>query len=809
MPDASANSSRRLSLKFKLLVLGGVIAAVLVIVGLATEPLEIEHQPVPWFERIPLLFMSFTSDGWFIGKNEGAILIVGSILARVIFLSAILLAVWALFSREIRAIALSRRRDHIVVIGNTPTAREVVGYLASRKRKATHVVADDTESADVSSRSLVALPLNFTSIARAAGLAKAKRIVVDTGDLSTNMALVRGIRQAYGDKAPPISCNIESNDTADEFGDLLGVRRDILIYDEARLSVRDTLARHPLYASADRQGAARVHLVIIGFGQLGRVLLEEAVQDSIAGTLAKPFVTVIDWNADVRAAAFAREKPEHDMAADVAFIACDVLAAPLDAEGSLHRAALFGRDTEAAVTAIAFCFEKDADNVAAALALRTMRRRSGRCFAPIFMPLQDPEGSGRIFNLADKDRIVDPLDSIIPIGLSREALAVGILGEGERDHLAKRFHATFRALADESQTANVSWVALPETYRRADRHAADHIPAKLWSLGLATERQSSDSLLAIDRDWQRQWAQEVGQTERLERIEHERWIADRVMEGWRHALTRDDDLRQHNDLAPFDMVGLKDQDKDRKQIELISTIIKESSCDKGKRFMPEFVVGFAAGGRHSQALSAATHSEIGRRLAQPLADLSAHYVITIVSSLTAAEFSLIDAFASAFKQWVKRKARWNRSFAEDADLRLVVLEGVPYASYLKSVNKDAKTSEHRIHMALEARRELFNAFNRVEVVRIGARGLSNDAAFRDPAVVEEGGRSVNAYLARRADMLCVFARGETATLPMPLAELDMFWNDVDTIPQVIDPGPSRRGAPRPDVDMKRYIRIDI
>lgn len=806
MPDASANSSRRLSVKFKLLLLGGIIAAILVSIGLVTEPIEIDHQPVPWFERIPLLFMAFTADGWFIGKNEGAILIVGSILARLIMLSAILLAVWALFAREIRAIALSRRRDHMVVIGDTPTAREVVGYLASMKRKATHVVADDTELPP--SRSRVTLPLNFTNIARPVGLAKAKRIVIDTGDLSSNMALVRAIRQAYGDKAPPISCNIDSNDIADEFGDLLGVQRDILIYDEARLSVRDTLARHPLYASADRQGVARVHLVIIGFGRLGRVLLEEAVQDSIAGTLEQPFVTVIDWNAEAEADTFAREKPQYDMAVDVVFVECDVLAVPLDAAGTIQREMLFGRDEHAPVTAIALCFEKDADNVAAALALRAMRRRSGRCFAPIFMPLQDPEGSGALFNLADKDRIVDPLDSIIPIGLSREALAVDILGEGERDRLAKRFHAAFRELASESQAANVSWVALPETYRRADRHAADHLSAKLWSLGLATERQFSDSFLAIDKDWQTQWAAEGSRTEGLERIEHERWIADRVMEGWRYSPVRDDDLRLHNDLVPFDAVSLKDQEKDRKQIALISTIIKESTREKGRRLKPEFVVGFAAEDDRSPAVSAAVKNEIGRLLAVPLSDLSAQYVITIVASLAAGEFKLIEAFASAFKQRVKRKSRWS-TFAEDVDLRLIALEGVPYVSHLKSVHRDAKTSEHEIHKALAARRELFNAFSSVEVVRIGARGHSNDAAFRDPAVIAEGSRSVNAYLARRADMLCVFTHGEAESLTGKLAELDMFWSDADTIPPAVDPGPSRRGAPRPDVDMKRYVRIEL
>jgi hypothetical protein len=801
MSDFPPRSSKTTSFKIKLVGLCGLAAVLLIIMGLATDPLEFDHQSIKWYERFSLLFKSFTEDGWFIGKHEGAFIIIGAMLARVAFLSAVILAGWAVFARQIQAFYLARRRGHTVVIGNTPTAREVVAYLESHKHKFTHVVATQAELAGVPFRSRIALPFTLASLERPVSLRHAKRVILDTGDIAGNMALARAIQHAFGGKAPPISCNIESTHMADEFGELLGIQSDILIYDEARLSVRDTLARHPLYASADRQAATRVHLMIIGFHRLGRVFLEEAVQDSIAGTLARPVVTIIDRDAMRDALAFDRDRPQHEMAADIAFIACDILDTRLDAQESPQRAMLFARDDEAPVTAIALCLESDADNVAAAMALRALRRRSGRCFAPVFMQMRDATGVGNIFLHADKDRIVDPFDSVIPIRLSGEAQAIDILAQGERDRIAKRIHASFRHLSDDRQAANVSWAALAETYRRAGRHAADHVAAKLWSLGLASERHSTDSALAVDAAWGQHLVGREDELERVAQLEHRRWVADRAMDGWIFSDRRDDDRRHHPDLVGFGEISPQEQDKDRSQVELLHVVIKEAAQKKGKRFMPELLVGIAAEGGVDRTSSEAMRHDIARRLAAPLAELAAHYVITIVSSLAPnGEFAAVEALVAALKQKVKRDA---------GEIRLIALEGVPYPILLKQHFADPATREIQMRQCLEARRTLFEAFSRVEAVRIGTRGHSDDAIFREPALFDEGQRRVHAYLARRADVLCVVSPGTDAPSAEGLGELVACWNGAPAIPPAFDPGLSRNGAPRAQVAMEKFVQIKI
>ena len=121
---------------------------------------------------------------------------------------------------------------------------------------------------------------------------------------------------------------------------------------------------------------------------------------------------------------------------------------------------------------------------------------------------------------------------------------------------------------------------------------------------------------------------------------------------------------------------------------------------------------------------------------------------------------------------------------------MIALEGVPYPILLKTLFKDATTREHQMHAAFEARRKLFRLFHRVEAIRVGPRGHSNDAIFRDPALFAQARLAADAYLARRADLLCVVSKKGSAS------DLLAFWNGAKTIPAGLDPGPSRRWSRR-------------
>jgi hypothetical protein len=86
---------------------------------------------------------------------------------------------------------------------------------------------------------------------------------------------------------------------------------------------------------------------------------------------------------------------------------------------------------------------------------------------------------------------------------------------------------------------------------------------------------------------------------------------------------------------------------------------------------------------------------------------------------------------------------------------------------------------------------------RVDIVKIGLPGVSEDAHRRDNAVFEAALRRANAYLARRTDMMVLLWDGAPARGPGGTGELALWRETQSGIPAEIDfPPRSRRGGPQ-------------
>jgi len=134
---------------------------------------------------------------------------------------------------------------------------------------------------------------------------------------------------------------------------------------------------------------------------------------------------------------------------------------------------------------------------------------------------------------------------------------------------------------------------------------------------------------------------------------------------------------------------------------------------------------------------------------------------------------------------------------------LIALEGVPYPILLKTLFKDAVTREHQMHAAFAERRKLFRKFHRVEAIRVGPRGHSNDAIFRDRALFDEARLAADIYLARRADLLFIVSKKGNAS------DVLAFLNGAKKIPAGLDPGTSRRWSLSPTEPKERLIAIEV
>ena len=111
------------------------------------------------------------------------------------------------------------------------------------------------------------------------------------------------------------------------------------------------------------------------------------------------------------------------------------------------------------------------------------------------------------------------------------------------------------------QAATRDWADVLETYRAANRAVADAAMVKLWDAGFAPapkgEKGKAEPALPDDL------------VMRMAEREHDRWMAERLISGWRPTIgdeARNDDIMAHDKIVPWAMLTDADKQKDAVQV---------------------------------------------------------------------------------------------------------------------------------------------------------------------------------------------------------------------------------------------------
>jgi hypothetical protein len=132
-----------------------------------------------------------------------------------------------------------------------------------------------------------------------------------------------------------------------------------------------------------------------------------------------------------------------------------------------------------------------------------------------------------------------------------------VLVHGELDRKAKVIHEDYvktQMAAGFTEATNpvlVGWEDLPESLRQANRAQADHQPIKLRTL---TVSRSAATL------------------EALAEAEHRRWMAEKILAGWRYGEQRDNTRKRHPSLKPYGQLSEAEKQKDRDTIQTVGAI---------------------------------------------------------------------------------------------------------------------------------------------------------------------------------------------------------------------------------------------
>jgi hypothetical protein len=461
-------------------------------------------------------------------------------------------------------------RAHLVVVGDSRVLRSLARQEAGRSQI---VHAGQYRLAE----ELVAIELSPgddpEALHRAAGSAGARLVAIDLpSDAETVASLAALVDLTEGAVRPQIVANIRDRAlrrVVDENLFAAKVEPRPRLVATASLAAREAIAAIRPYDLAYWRGQDRLHAVVVGFSTLGHDCFEELVLSGIAGDLQKPRITILDAEPVAVRKHLDRDMPEIDLSADIGVSALDplTLTAP---DGPIVAAAAI-----APITLIVIALDDDAAALSAMTAIARMQEGEGQAVASCLVLSERRQGLLQLAKPAGRARDLGRSWTIRG-GIDGDADLYDLFAR-RADELATRIHDTYCARFGASGPAGVPWPALPETYRRANRRAADHLPAKLWTIGLREPGGSPDAFAVDPHSHQNVIAPCAASTaedallRRLSRIEHDRWSAERRLDGWRFGEVRDDARRIHPKLIPFDDPRFTDEDieKDADQVRFL------------------------------------------------------------------------------------------------------------------------------------------------------------------------------------------------------------------------------------------------
>lgn len=416
--------------------------------------------------------------------------------------------------------------DHLVIVGEGTQA--VQAAEAAVVETAATVLIDpsiaEAQAEDLNQLGILVLRDDLTVAARKAGLKRARRVVVVGEDVTHNLSLAgRAARHLEADRSD-LHVQIEDED----------------VLEMMRQSATETRGTGPtprpfsLAATAARAANETLkfwdrdkglHVATIGSGPFSQAMVRQAI--SLGWRVGRPSPCVSLWDPTGEI-----EDRWTRMAPGALGDLSDIYDRPAF-EIRFSRAASIGAFLAETTDADAWVVEHDVGTACAA-ALMASRLNAG--------PLVVVSGDADLGNALPG---VHTAVAGFSAGLARAILP-------EVDLWAQRLHGAYESRGKQgyielgASGSGVRWSILAESLWSANRASASHIPVKLADAD-ATGTDPRD-----DRDL----------LERLARVEHDRWCAERLLNGWRPGA-RDNLQKLHPGLILWQDLDEPTRQKDR------------------------------------------------------------------------------------------------------------------------------------------------------------------------------------------------------------------------------------------------------
>jgi voltage-gated potassium channel Kch len=447
---------------------------------------------------------------------------VARFLAPAVALSAALYGLAAVFREQLQLLRTRFWRGHVVVCGLSGKGRL---FAESFREQGDRILAIeiDPHAPEVAACKSEGIPVlvgdaSDERVLRRARVERARVLVAVCGADATNAqtaAEAGELTAAYGGTRDVLTAFVHVVDP--ELCDLLGAsavageygtRFRLEFFNVFERGARAWLSEHPPF------GDGKDHLVVVGSDEFALVLVAGAARErfSASGVSARrPRITLVAADALAKAELLSLRYP------GLAEL-CELVPHALEVASAGFERGAFADDAGA----VYVCLDDESRGLTAALSLAP-RLRARRI--PVVVRVARTGGLPQLIGEREELRAFSLLE--------RTCRAVLLTGATRNELIARAMHEEYvRKQAEDGETpatnpSMVTWEQLPESLRESNRRQADHIPLKLKAIGCATiplgDWRASPLELTAD------------EVERLARLEHDRWMAERLLDGWTYA----------------------------------------------------------------------------------------------------------------------------------------------------------------------------------------------------------------------------------------------------------------------------------
>ena len=414
-----------------------------------------------------------------------------------------------------------------------------------------------------------------SSILREAGIERASEVYIFTRDDNVNLEIAHAVRRtrsgAKNTRSPePLECYLSIGEI--RLAALIPAHRRFLEFPanmrvhgfNSHLNAARDLWERMIRLAIDQDqclplrmdDSRAAHVVVIGASNASHAVFSQIAGQAHFANGKRTCLTLIGRDASIVTSDFSQ------------VLDVRVIDEPVASAEAVEAWTSAASDAES-LTSIVICDESDTTGLRLALEINE-RARKAELDVPVFVLTSDAAGIHEF--LAGEMEHIDHLRNVHGFGVLADTCSIDAILQPRGTELAKLIHARFLGkghIPSDKGAWEESWNKLEEHLREANRAAAEHIRIKSLALGCDSDAGEIPDAAEIENH-----------LENLAELEHRRWMAGKLLAGWKAGEETNSLTQTHRDLCHWDdlkvneTTGEDPRDKDRSQVRAIPELLR-------------------------------------------------------------------------------------------------------------------------------------------------------------------------------------------------------------------------------------------